>query len=217
MGMMGEVSGSGRIRYNYPFTTLTALPSTNAFKLPAAMLISRWRASNVAHAMCGVIWQLRAVSSGLSGAGGSVESTSTAAAAICPLLSASASACSSMSGPRPVFISIAVGFICASAAAFIKWRVLSDSGQCRLTISLCRHKSLYDTLLKPSGKFVLLVTAITFIPKAKAMRAVAIPVLPSPTRPMVLPASSTCGRSQKQKSMLRDHAPLRTSCEWCST
>ena len=65
----------------------------------------------------------------------------------------------------------------------------------------------------PSGSVSALfdVMATTFMPIATAMRAVAIPVLPSPTIPIVLPASSVSALSQKQKSGQFVHLPSATS------
>jgi hypothetical protein len=66
----------------------------------------RWRASVVAHALCGVIRQFLAVRSGFVGSGGSVESTSRAAPAIRPEFSAAARSASSIRGPRDVLIEV---------------------------------------------------------------------------------------------------------------
>jgi len=76
--------------------------------------MSRTRAAPVAQAMCGVIRQFRAVSSGLSTEGGSTESTSSPAPAICPDSSAAARSRSTTSAPRPVLIRKAPRFIPAS-------------------------------------------------------------------------------------------------------
>ena len=82
-----------------------------ALQFSVAVFMSLFLAATVAHAMCGVMKQFFAVSRGLSGAGGSVERTSTAAAAICPELSALARSHSLTTGPREVFIRIADFFI----------------------------------------------------------------------------------------------------------
>src|SRR4051812_29943039 len=62
-------------------TTFCGLPDRNAPILAAVMFMMRCRAACVAQAMCGVMTQLRAVSSGWSAAIGSAETTSTAAPA----------------------------------------------------------------------------------------------------------------------------------------
>ena len=67
-------------------------------------------------------------SSGSSGGSGSGSVTSSAAPAISPVSSASRSASWSTIGPRAVLIRIAVGFISASAAASIRWRVPASAG-----------------------------------------------------------------------------------------
>ena len=64
----------------YLFTTFSGVPAMYAWRLLIAIFIRRSRASVVAHAICGVMYQFFAVSNGLSARGGSVESTSTPAA-----------------------------------------------------------------------------------------------------------------------------------------
>src|SRR5580658_6309979 len=88
----------------------------------------RWRASVVAHALCGVIRHFLAVRSGFVGSGGSVESTSRAAPAIRPEFSAAARSASSIRGPRDVLIGMAVCFIIARAPALIVSRVSGVKG-----------------------------------------------------------------------------------------
>ena len=91
--------------------------------------------ARLAQALCGVMRQFFAVSNGLSADGGSVERTSSAAAAMRSEFNASASAASSTKGPRLVLIRNAVGFICARRWAFTRCFVSGISGQCRLTTS----------------------------------------------------------------------------------
>ena len=91
--------------------------------------INRARAARVAQAMCGVIKQFLAVKTGLASGGGSTASTSSAAPASRPELSADASAASSTSGPRLVLSKNAVGFISASRAALTTSLVSGVSGQ----------------------------------------------------------------------------------------
>ena len=55
----------------------------------------------------------------------------------------------------------------------------------------------------------------TGMPKARAMRPTACPMLPMPTMPIVFPASSTSGVLQNEKSLARVQSPSITSRE-CS-
>jgi hypothetical protein len=79
--------------------------------LCTVVFMTRFRASSAAHAMCGVMMQLRAVSKGLSLEDGSLERTSNAAPAIYPLLRAAERSPSLMSAPRAVLMRNADGFI----------------------------------------------------------------------------------------------------------
>src|SRR5436190_19249157 len=118
------------------FTTFSGSPAMKARTLAIAICIRRERAARVAQAMCGVTRQFFARNNGLPAGGGSTERTSTAAPAMRPEFSASASACSSTSPPRLVLSKNAVGFIKASRFALTRLLVLGVSGQCRLTTSL---------------------------------------------------------------------------------
>ena len=113
--------------------------------------ISRTRASFVAQAICGVMKQFFAVSKGLVYWGGSEESTSSPAAAITPLFSASARSFSFTKGPRPVFIRMAVGFIRARRSALTSSLVSGVRGQCRLTTSHSRNSSSSSIFRIPPG------------------------------------------------------------------
>ena len=73
--------------------------------------MTRFRASSAAHAMCGVMMQLRAVSKRLSLEGGSLDRTSSAAPAILPLLRAAERSPSLTSAPRAVLMRNAEGFM----------------------------------------------------------------------------------------------------------
>ena len=64
----------------YPFTTLMGFPSSQALALATAMSMMRWRLSLGAQEMWGVMTQFLAVSRGLSGRMGSVDTTSRPAA-----------------------------------------------------------------------------------------------------------------------------------------
>ena len=55
------------------------------------------------------------------------------------------------------------------------------------------------------------------MPMAAAMRAVARPMRPKPITPRVLPVSSICGVSQKQKSGQLSQRPSCTAWLWCAT
>ena len=79
-------------------------PLIKAAIFSAVAFIIRWRLSFGAQLMCGVIRQFFALRSGLSGAIGSVDTTSSPAAKTLPELSASARSCSTISGPRLLFM-----------------------------------------------------------------------------------------------------------------
>ena len=179
----------------------------------------RSRAAALAQAMCGVMQQFRAVSSGLSARGGSCESTSSPAAKMVPLFSASARSCSLTSGPRPVLMRMALGFICFKRAALTSSRVESVRGQCRLMMSQWAKSSSSSVFLISGGSWKgdLDVYACTSMPKPMAMRAVLQPVCPRPMIPIFLPLSSMSGVSQKQKSGLLVQRPLCISSVQCCT
>src|SRR5579872_4898303 len=84
----------------YLFTTFPGRPANHAATLLSAVDIKRPLASRVAHAMCGVTMQCFARRRGFDFGGGSVESTSSAAPAIVPALSASARSSSTIRLPR---------------------------------------------------------------------------------------------------------------------
>src|SRR5271155_5370300 len=107
------------------------------------------RASFVAQAMCGVTIQFFACSKGLSSDGGSLESTSTAAPARYPSLSASARSCSITSGPREELMRNEPGFILDNDEALIIPRVCGNSGQCKLTTSAVDISSSTSHQRKP--------------------------------------------------------------------
>lgn len=178
-----------------------------------AISIKRILASFVAHAIWGVKWQFLAVSNGLFAVGGSVERTSTPAADRLPEFKASATACSSISGPLPVLIRMAVGFIHSNVSALTNPLVVAVSGQCNDKTSLSLNNVSFSTGVMKSGSssFFLEVEAITFIPNACATWATAMPMFPNPTMPNVLSANSMRGVSQKQKSLQLLHAPSLTS------
>ena len=93
--------------------------------------ISLLRAAEVAQAICGVMWQLLAVSSGFPDDGGSAESTSRPAPAITFELRACASASSSTNPPRLVLTRMAVGFMSLRRSSLIRCSFSGVSGQCR--------------------------------------------------------------------------------------
>ena len=164
--------------WRYCATLFTTLPEMKPFRLEVRVSIRRIRAAWLAQAMCGVMWQFRAESSGLSCAGGSVESTSTAAAAILPLLSASARSCSHTNGPRPVLMTIAEGFMVASRSAFTRCLVSGVRGQCSESTSLDAKSWSRGIFVIPSASasWGFEVKAATFMPSASAIFATAEPV-----------------------------------------
>src|SRR5690242_4594630 len=88
---------ASRIRFvRIVYTTLRGVPFRKAARFSTAASKRRERASRVAQAMWGVTRQLRAESSGLWPAGGSTESTSSAAPARSPPFKASARSRSTM-------------------------------------------------------------------------------------------------------------------------
>ena len=93
------------------------------------MASNRLLACKLAQATCGVITQFLAVSNGLSAEGGSALNTSSPAPAIVPWVKASASACSSTRGPRPVFIRTAELFIFCKRSALTTLSVSGVNGQ----------------------------------------------------------------------------------------
>ena len=127
-------------------TLFITFPCLKLFKLFTAISISRTLASLVAHAICGVMKQFFALSKGLSAFGGSVERTSTPAAAIFPSFRASAKSCSLINGPRPVLIIMAVGYISARRSLLTISFVDGVSGQCKLIISQVLNNSSNSNL-----------------------------------------------------------------------
>ena len=102
-------------------------------------------ASLVAQEMWGVMMQFFAVRRTLSALMGSVETTSTAAAASFPEFSASARSCSTTSGPRLLLMRIAPSFIFAMFSLLMMPWVEGNSGQCRNTKSDCFKSSSSST------------------------------------------------------------------------
>ena len=99
---------------------------------------SRFLASTLAQAICGVISSFRLsliFNNGLSSATGSLHNTSSPAAAISSSRNASYRSCSTTIGPLPTFKKIADFFIFANAALSIRFSVYSLSGACIDTIS----------------------------------------------------------------------------------
>ena len=92
--------------------------------------------SCVSHTTCGVTTTLSSASNGLPAATGSLAKTSSPAAAMRPSVSAATSAASSITPPREVLISSAVGFIRSSAARSMSRSVSVVNGRCRVTMSL---------------------------------------------------------------------------------
>lgn len=134
------------------------------------------------------------LSSGLSDGVGSFSNTSKAAPPRCPEARDWASAFSSTRPPRAQFTSNAPFFILESVSAFTRLRVLSVRGTCSEMTSARRHRSSSPTSSTPScaalscemnGSY-----ATTRIFMARARSTTTDPMLPMPTTPRVLPASS---------------------------
>ena len=159
----------------------------------------RARAARVAQAMCGVMQQLGAVSNGWSAGGGSTERTSRPAPAIWPARRASASACSSTKR--------------AAARVDQVGRALHHARGARIDevpgFGRQRAVQAYDVALleefvesgrsrdaSGSSPPAVLSWARTFMPRARAISAVARPMRPKPTSPIVRSASSISGKSQ---------------------
>ena len=89
------------------------------------------------------------------------------------------------------FIAPWVDFIFANASLSIKFRDKSLSGQCRERKSLSRSKvSLSTCGYSVTVLFPVTEWKITLQPKAVAIRATRLPILPIPTIPQVFPSSS---------------------------
>lgn len=202
------------------FTTFCGAPSTNAPTLAVTVASKRSRASWVAQAIWGVtmmFWPF-ACSRGLSGCMGSTDTTSAAKPASLPDRSASTTACSSTSVPRAVFRRYAPSFMRPMVWTFIMRSVSGVAGACRVTTSETASSSSRLTWRTPSLSswgFADRFSNTTGMPKARAMRHTACPMLPMPTMPIVLPASSTSGVFQNEKSLARVQSPSMTRLE-CS-
>ena len=97
------------------------------------------------------------------------DTTSTAAPAIRPELSAAARSCSTMQPPLAVFITNAVFFISSIVSLFTMPFVSGNSGQCMLITSACAKSSsrLTHLIQPPSGNsFSVLLLTRTFMPNA---------------------------------------------------
>ena len=121
-------------------------------------MIARFtNASFVANAACGVAIRFFACNNGCSfEIGGSFSKTSTAAPAILPLLSASASASLSTTGPRAVLIRTASGFISAMLSALIRAFVSSFNGTCSEIMSQTDKRSSRLTYCTPVRSLTVL-------------------------------------------------------------
>src|SRR5688572_24647799 len=136
--------------------------------------------------------------------GGSSSHTSMPAARRRFCSRASKSAAGSTRGPRAALTRMADGFMRASRAASMRWRVCAVSGVCRLTRSALARPSSRATHSTPIAFAASGVTngswPRTAISKAAPRAAIMRPMRPRPTRRRVLPASST-------PSSLRSHLP----------
>src|SRR5881296_1816804 len=152
-------------------------------------------ASRVTPATCGEQTTFSRFRRGLSRGVGSSSHTSRPAAPRCPRVRASKSARSSCTGPREVLTKMAPGFMSASVFALIMCVVSDVSGVWHVRTSTCgRRASRLFTGSAPrrrtSSSGTYLSYARTRIPIAPANFATRRPMLPTPTMPSVLPASS---------------------------
>ncbi len=151
-------------------------------------------ASSVEAPRCGVQMNPSSRRSGLSGDTGSFSNTSRAAPPTWPEASASASAFSSTSPPRAQFTRRTPFFICARLAAFTTLRVFSVSGTWSEMTSARFQTCSSGTSSTPISAAASSETngskATTLIFMARARSTTTDPMLPIPTTPSVLPASS---------------------------
>lgn len=102
-----------------------------------------------------------------------------------------------MSGPRAVLMRKAEGFMAASHEALTMPEVSGVSGQwSEMTSAAARNASFSRKAMSGSGGRGDRARATVCMPKARAMAAVRRPMEPSPTMPMVRPASSVRGESE---------------------
>src|SRR6266542_4363641 len=165
-------------------------------------------ASTVDPAMCGVSTVRGARRIAASAGSGSAGYTSSAAPAMRPASSASASASRSTISPRAQFTITAVGFSAARASRPMSPRVRSVSDAWREMTSASRNSTSSSTSSAPSARASPSVAngswATMRISNAAARRATRLPTRPMPTRPRVLPCSS------RPMSFPRVHSPRRT-------
>ena len=147
--------------------------------------------------------------------GGSVGKTSSAAAATCPLSSASSSAPSSISSPRAVLTTRTPRLHCAKRSLFSSRSVCGLSETCSETKSARASTSSSDASSTPRSRASGAATngscATTSISNACARRATSCPMRPRPTSPRVLLFNSI-----PPNSFLR-HSPARTEAEAAGT
>ena len=124
-----------------------------------------------------------------------------------PASRASTSAFSSTTGPRAVLMRIAVGFMTASSAAPMRWRVDSFKGTCRLTMSerLSNSGSAGTNPLRPVSWRVVWMTSMS---NPDALCATARAMRPKPTSPSVAPCTS---RARCVPNPQPPHRPSRRS------
>ena len=120
------------------------------------------------------------------------------------------SAFSSTTGPRAVLTSTAVGFMTASSAAPMRWRVDSVSGTCRLTMSE-RSSNSSSVGTKPGRPVSCRVVWMTSMSKPTARWATARAIRPNPTRPRVAPCTSRARWSPKPQPVQRPSRRSRSA------
>jgi len=172
-------------------------------------MATRTCASAVDAPRCGVRTVLGASSSGES-RGGSEAKTSTPAPPSRPSRSASARAASSTIPPRATLRTIAPGRMVAMAAASSRLRVVRVSGTCRVSTS---QRAITSARSKSATPWFAAASAVTngswpmtSISIARARSAMAMPILPRPTMPRVLPRNSTPVKAPRFHSPRRSEA-----------
>ena len=143
----------GRCSWFFTVSTCKKAYLKKSLICPAMICISRFRASTLAHAICGVMisFLLSLIfTSGFVSLIGSLHNTSRPAAAISPASNASHKSYSTTIGPRPRFKKIAVFFIFANAFLSIRFLVYSFNGACTDTISDSESNVSKSTCSYPS-------------------------------------------------------------------
>mmetsp|Transcript_3187 Transcript_3187/g.9745 ORF Transcript_3187/g.9745 Transcript_3187/m.9745 type:complete len:247 (+) Transcript_3187:81-821(+) len=198
-------------------------PRRNAAMFSETMSTTRWRDSTRCQPMCGVSITLSRPYNGWSAGrhgGGAEPSPKTSSAAPAMFLSESAatSAAWSTMAPRAVLTRNAVGFMRASSRAPTRPRVASLKGQWMDTKSASANKSSSAMTTTPSSSSPGAAdddATTTRMPSATPIFATSRPMRPRPpTRPSVLPVSSTCGSAPRCDCSRTDRSPFPNATPW---